>query len=403
MKVAYLINQYPKVSHSFIRREIIALEALGVSVYRYTIRSTPVEELVDAGDISECSKTEAILQAGMLRLLLCLITVILNSPISFVRALSIASIQGKKSRRGVLRHLVYLVEACFLKMQLIKQQVTHLHAHFGTNSATVAMLCKILGGPAYSFTVHGPEEFDDPVGLALKMKIEKSKFVVAISSYGRSQLMRQSCYEQWSKIKIVHCAVDNNFLVANDNALTISPDSKVTCVGRLCEQKGQLLLVEALALLHHEGIEFKAVLAGDGPMRREIEKCINNNGLQDKIRITGWLNGDEIKNVLLASRIMVLPSFAEGLPVVIMEAFALGRPVLSTFIAGIPELVEHRKSGWLVPAGDVNALAEVLMKALSTSAEDLFYMGLVGRKKVQENHCDTTEARKLMQLMTNCG
>lgn len=399
MRVAYLINQYPKVSHSFIRREILALEAVGVEVSRFSIRKTPVDELFDPDDISEAGKTCALLNNNTVTLLWVAFCTFLAAPILFGKV-SIEVIRcGRKGKRGVIRHLAYLVEACLLKRYLLKYNISHVHAHFGTNPAAVAMFCKMLGGPDYSFTVHGPEEFDDPEGLSLKEKVELSKFTVAISSYGRSQLMRQTGYEQWKKIKIIHCAVDNSFLMGS--AGDLPTEKQLVCVGRLCEQKGQLLLVEALSILNNEGVSFRAVLAGDGTMRSEIERIITKYALQDKISITGWLTGEEVKNELLSSRVMVLPSFAEGLPVVIMESLALGRPVLSTYIAGIPELIEDRKNGWLVPAGDVDALAEMLREVLLTSDEELAKMGAYGRQKVKENHTDVTEAEKLKLLMAD--
>jgi glycosyltransferase involved in cell wall biosynthesis len=400
MKIAYLINQYPKVSHSFIRREIIALEKLGVHVARYSIREIPADELVDPEDVKESEKTFALLGAGILRLLAATMEVVTTSPFAFFLDLAKATALGRKSRRGIIRHWAYLAEACLLVKKLKEEGIKHVHVHFGTNAATVAFLCKFLGGLDYSITIHGPEEFDDPVGLSLEEKIKKSRFVVAVSNFGRSQLMRHSPHTEWHKIRVIHCTVDQNFL--NKGVAPFPHEPRLVCVGRLSEQKGQLLLLKALYQLHVEGVDLEMIFAGDGEMRPVIEECIMKYQLKEKAKITGWISGAEVKDLILSSRALILPSFAEGLPVVIMEAFALRRPVISTFVAGIPELVEHEKNGWLIPAGSVDSLAAAIKKVLETPPETLQAMGEAGAASVAANHNDRIEARHLVELFHTC-
>jgi colanic acid/amylovoran biosynthesis glycosyltransferase len=395
MKVAYLVNQYPKVSHSFIRREIVGLESCGVTVTRYAIRTCD-GELVDEEDKIELQKTRVILAGGIVGLLSGLLRVAIARPRQFWEALRLALQVGWGSERGVLLHLAYLAEACILLGWMAEDGIDRVHAHFGTNPATVAMLCGVLGGPPYSFTVHGPEEFDKVQAIALPEKIARAAFVVAVSSFGRSQLYRWCDAQHWSKIHVVHCGVDRNFLAEP----IVSPPStpQLVCVGRLSEQKGHLLLVEAAHRLAQEGIPFKLVFVGDGELRSAIETAIDGWDLQDRIEITGWASNAEVRHHLLASRALVLPSFAEGLPVGIMEALALGRPVVSTYVAGIPELVEANVCGWLVPAGSVEALADALRVALQTSPEVLAQMGRVGAQRVALHHDAALEARKLAVL-----
>ena len=400
MKLAYLINQYPKVSHSFIRREILALEELGHEIFRFTIRP-PGPDIVDPGDIEERNKTKVILSVSPLGLLWALLWAFFSVPFSLAKAFSVSTRLGRKSKRGILRHWAYLAEACILKTWLSKNGVEHTHAHFGTNSTTVAMLCKILGGPSFSFTAHGPEEFDDPVGLSLGEKIKHSKFVVGVSNFGCSQLMRQCPYRQWHKIKVVHCAVDNSFLTAAGNEV---PDNqRVVCVGRLCEQKGQFLLLDAVFLLKKANCHVDLVLAGDGEMRELIETRIKELDLHLQVRITGWVNGEQVRKELEESRAMVLPSFAEGLPVVIMEALALGRPVISTYVAGIPELIQHGVNGFLVSPGSAKILADCLRKVLLTDSAKLTDMGREGARRVARDHNAIVEARKIAGFFENCN
>jgi colanic acid/amylovoran biosynthesis glycosyltransferase len=395
LKIAYLINQYPKVSHSFIRREILALEACGLTILRFAVRSC-AEELVDEADQQELKKTRFLLEGGAIALLQALLTVMLLHPSRFLQAIGLTLRMGWRSEQGILKHLAYLAEACVLLNWLAEAEVTHVHAHFGTNPATVAMLCRVLGGPPFSFTVHGPEEFDKVEAIALPQKIEQAAFVVAISSFGRSQLYRWTRPEQWSKIRVVHCGVDASFLAIDPTPIPDQP--RFVCVGRLSEQKGQLLLIEAAKRLAEEGLSFELVFVGDGELRSPIEALITQYQLQDQIKITGWANTTDVRQHLLNAKVMVLPSFAEGLPVVLMEALALRRPVISTYIAGIPELVENNTCGWLITPGSIEALVLAMRSALLTPQEKLEHMGQNGSERVALNHNVDLEAGKLAVL-----
>ena len=398
MKIAFLVHYYPKVSHSFIRREIAALEAMGIPIARFSIRSC-ASELVDPADLLELEKTRVVLDVGAIGLLLNLFRVALTRPVRFIQALGLTFQIGLGSDRGILINLVYLAEACVLLKWFSDLDISHLHAHFGINPTAVAMLCHVLGGPPYSFTVHGPKEFDSATSLALPEKINRAAFAIAISSFGKSQLYRWCDRDQWSKIHVVHCGLDKTFLNAVYQPIPDKP--QLVCVGRLCEQKGQLLLVEAAGQLAAQGLDFKLVLVGDGPLRSQIEISIARLGLEDKIEITGWASNSEVQQHIFASRAMVLPSFAEGLPVVIMEVLALGRPVISTYVAGIPELVEPGVCGWLVAPGSVEALTTAMRMALESPVAELEQMGKIGIERVAKQHDATQEARKLAMLFNS--
>jgi colanic acid/amylovoran biosynthesis glycosyltransferase len=396
---AYLINQYPKVSHSFVRREIRALESRGVTVQRFAVRGWD-EAPVDPQDRDELSKTRYLLQGGLWPLLLSGLTSLLTQPGRFTHALKACWRMSRGADRGLPYHLVYLLEATLLASWLRQGNVTHVHAHFGTNSAETAVLAALLADCRCSFTVHGPEEFDKPQALHLKAKVAHSDFVVAISSYGRSQLYRWLDHRDWPKVHVVHCGLDEAF-VAGEFEPVSSPHT-LLCIGRLCEQKGQLLLVEAAAELKRQGFEFQLVLAGDGDMRPEIEALVSKHGLRDTVRITGWISGAQVREELLGARAMILPSFAEGLPVVIMEAMAMKRPVLSTYVAGIPELVLNEQTGWLFPAGDVAAMVEAMEKCLQLPPSELQAMGEAARQRVLSRHDVAKSARILHEAMLSC-
>jgi glycosyltransferase involved in cell wall biosynthesis len=400
VKIAYLINRYPKASHSFIRREICGLEELGFEVERISVRKHG-DDLVDARDLEEAERTHVLL-GSMARLLWDVLVCFLTGPFSFLRGLKQVFEQGIGSDRGVLRHLAYFVEAASLLRLASAKGFRHVHAHFGTNPPVVCGLARTLGGLRFSFTVHGPEEFDRPVSLKLGNKIAQADFVVAISEYGRSQLYRWSDHEYWKKIHVVHCGVDDLFLSKQPPAI---PDrSRFVCVGRLCEQKGQLLLVEATArLVNEEGLEVELVLAGDGEMRGAIEEMVVRCGIEDKVRITGWIDNNRVREEILAARALVLPSFAEGLPVVLMESLASRRPVISTYVAGIPELVVPEESGWLVPAGDIDALVRAMRAALTAPLAELEAMGRSGAERVRMRHDARRESSKLAVLLRRCA
>ena len=393
MRIAYLINQYPKVSHSFIRREIQALERAGVEVTRVSVRGWN-EVAADAGDEVEKNKTRYLLQGGLLPLLWATLWCALATPWRFVAALGDALVFARGSLRPLPLHLVYLAEACLLKRWLAAAGCQHVHAHFGTNATEVVYLCERLGGPGFSFTVHGPEEFDMPAALHLARKVKRSRFVVAISSFGRSQLMRWISADDWPKVRVVHCGLDGDFLA---QSLTPPPRTvQLVCVGRLCEQKGQLLLLRAVHRLREQGQRVQLVLAGDGEMRPQVEALVAELGLGDQVRITGWIGGDVVRKEILDARALVLPSFAEGLPVVLMEAMALGRPVISTYIAGIPELVHDGVNGWLIPAGDIQALANAMREVLEHDDADLARIGARAHDRAVDRHSIETEAAKLV-------
>jgi glycosyltransferase involved in cell wall biosynthesis len=394
MRVAYLMNQYPMVSHTFIRREILALERSGVEIVRIAVRGWD-SETVDPVDILERRKTLYVLSGGVASLLLPVLYIAISRPLMLCRALALVWQTGRRADRPLRIHLAYLLEACFIAFHLRNSSVQHLHAHFGTNPAQIAMLVHILGGPAWSFTVHGPEEFDKKDFIALPEKIRRSSFVVAVSSYGRSQLLRCVDYNEWPKIYIVHCGIEKTVGSATSPC---SVSRRLVCVGRLCEQKGQLLLLEAAQKLAAQGIEFELILAGDGEMRSTIEGQIAAFSLDSRVKITGWISGDQVQREILAARALVLPSFAEGLPVVIMEAMALRRPVISTFVAGIPELVHSGRHGWLVPAGDSDALASALNACLGTGRDELVRMGQAAHQWVLLHHDVETETKKLAEL-----
>ena len=391
MRIAYLCNRYPAVSHSFVRREIAGVEAAGHVVDRFTVRAPA--GLVDAGDRAEAERTTAILAAGAGGLLAALLAALLRGPRRFAGATWLAVRGAGWSPAALVRHLAYLGEAAWLVRRFRAHPVDHLHAHFGTNPATVARLARRLGGPPWSFTAHGPDEFDRPEALDLRGKVAEARVAVAISSFGASQLMRWSDPADWHRIAVARCGVDAAFLATP--APPAAAAARFATVARLGGQKGLPLLVEAALLLKARGRDFRLDIAGDGELRDALTRQIAAAGLIEEVRLVGSLDGAGVRRLIEGARAFVLPSFAEGLPVVIMEALALERPVIATAIAGTPELVDAA-CGWLVPAGSAEAVADAMAAAIDAPPEAIAAMGREGRRRVAERHDAARNARALM-------
>lgn len=392
MKIGYILNTYPQPSHSFIRRELHALEAQGVTVLRLAMRPTTMP-LADPGDQAEGARTEYVLKAGILPLLAASVRAFAASPRRFLRAMALAAKLARASDRGLLRHLIYLVEAAHVKQRCAEEGVQHMHAHFGTNAAAVAMLAEALGGVSYSFTVHGPEEFDAPRTLSLGEKINRAAFTVAVSSFGKSQLSRWADFGKWDSLKVVHCGIEPD----RWREVVQPPDGPVrlVAIGRFVEQKGQMVLIHALSELVLRMPEIHLTLIGDGEMRGALETAITRFGLERHVTLTGWLPESGVRRELERAHALVMPSFAEGLPMVVMEAMAAARPVIATYIAGTPELVRPGETGWLVPAGDVPALVAAIEALERTAPDRRWAMGQAGRARVLERHDSATEAARL--------
>jgi colanic acid/amylovoran biosynthesis glycosyltransferase len=396
MRLAYFINQYPKVSHTFIRREIRALEALGFDVQRYALRGPSGEVLVEPADIEERDRTRYILGHGVPYLLYSMAVLSLQRPLGLLRAMRQMWSIARRSHRPFIMHLASLAEAAVLVRWTQAQGAQHIHTHFGTNSAEVALLARHWGSAPYSVTIHGSDEWDRPVQWTLRDKVQHAAFVVAISSFTRAQLMRWIRLQDHDKLHVVHCGVDDSFLQTPASAV---PDNqRLVCVGRLCNEKAQPLLLDALVLLRQRGLRPQLVLAGDGELRPRLEALIAEHGLADQVTLTGWVDGQRVREEILASRALVMPSCMEGLPVALLEAMTLQRPVITTYVGGIPELVRPGREGWLVQAGSAEAVADAIEACLRTPVDTLSRMGANGRARIIERHRIADGAEQLGRL-----
>ena len=391
MKIAYLTGEYPRATDTFIQREVAALRNLGLDVSTCSIRRTGREHLVGPEQVSEAARTFYILAAmGPIRVLLDHFGWIMRNPVSYFRGLALAFRTAPKGFRGSLYQLIYFVEAGVLAAHMKRNGITHLHNHIAKASCTVAMLASAISDIPFSFTLHGPDIFFEPKHWRLDEKIARAKFVACISNFCRSQAMVFSGAKDTEKLKIVHCGIDPRRYEE-----TVNTDGhQLLFVGRMAQVKGVPLLLNAVASLSKSHPKTHLTLIGDGPDRAALEKQAETLGIIDHVSFEGYQSQAAVSEALSASDLFVLPSFAEGVPVVLMEAMAAKRAVLTTRIAGIPELIEDGQSGVLVTPGDQNALTQSLATLLDDPAlRDR--LGAKARTKVQAEFNITTEAAKL--------
>ena len=399
MKLAYLLNSYPMTSTTFIRREIAAIEKAGMPVKRFAVRHWS-ERLVDPQDMSERGRTEYLLTGRGGRLIGGMARHALFHPRSFGEAFEAAGGLHRAAGGGLVRHSAYLAQAIRLRTRCAQLGIDHIHAHFSTNAATVAMLCRRLGGPRYSFTVHGPDELEELAANSVAEKAEHATFIIAITDYCRDRLLAHLPSHLADRIRVVPCGID-----LADYPVEPSPppmSARLLSVGRLCPQKGQVEIPAAVATVMRDHPGLSVVLIGDGESRAAIEREITGTGTGGRVKLLGWRTNAEVRRRIGETRALLLPSHAEGLPIVIMEAFAMGRPVITTRIAGIPELVDE-KCGWLIAPGDADGLAAAIASAMAATKAALAKMGREGRKRIVARHDIDKIAPKLIALFEGAG
>ncbi len=391
VRLLYFTNRYPAVSHTFIRREILGLEERGVEIERVALRADPIDALPDPLDRAEYGRTRLLL-GGKARLATRILAGVARRPFQAIKVLLFALGLARRSGISRAKMVFYWAEALLLADLGRALGADFVRVHFGTNGAVVARLARRLGGPPYSIAYHGPDEFDAPERWDLGGTIAESAFVTAISSYCAAQLMRWSDPAHWDRIRIVRCLVDGDRFA--EMPLPEGP-LRLCTIARLAPQKGLPLLLDALAELDAPP---ELVIVGGGPARAALEAQADTLGIADRVRFTGPLSGDDVRAVLADSHIFILPSFAEGLPVVIMEAMAVGRPVIATAITGVPELVVDGETGWLVPAGDKDMLVRAIDAAGALPHEKLAAIGAQGAARVRSRHLANVEMPKLAEI-----
>ncbi|MDO9383491.1 MAG: glycosyltransferase [Hyphomicrobiaceae bacterium] len=394
MRIAYIAGAYARASDTFIRNEVVELRARGHDVFTFSIRRDANVGQVGADVLSEQASTNYILENPKSEIIAGVLRGMFGNAPAFAKAVLLAWRTSAPGLKGHVLQFAYLIEAAYLAHCLQQLKIDILHNHIAENTATVAMLASEISGVPFSMTVHGPGIFYHPRKWALGEKIARSAFTATITNFCKSQCMLFSDQAAWAKLHVVRCSAGRRF---EGQAEVPIPDApRLVFVGRLCAEKGVPILLEAVSTLAAGGQPCEVVLVGDGPLRGEIEQMITGRKLQANVKILGWQSSERVRAEIEKSRALVVPSFAEGLPIVVMEAFAMGRPVVSTQVAGIPELVQHGQNGWLVAPGSAEALAGALAEAARMPAAEIAQMGRTAAADLRRMH-DFTEQMNLLE------
>ncbi|RFP88103.1 colanic acid biosynthesis glycosyltransferase WcaL [Rhodobacteraceae bacterium 63075] len=395
MKIAYLTGEYPRATDTFIQREVAGLRKLGQEVFTASIRRTGLEHLVGDEQRREQAATFHVLETARnpLNLIKAHLRQLRRSPARYLRALRLAFSTAQAGFKGLLFNLFYFGEAAVLAEKMREWRVDHLHNHIAKSSCTVAMLASELSGTPYSFTLHGPDIFFEPKRWCLDEKIAKARFVSCISHFCRSQAMLFSDPSHWQKLHIVHCGVEPERYASMPKA---PHEGNLLFVGRLAAVKGLPVLFDAMRGLGDIGVTLQVV--GDGPDRKALETLSQEYDLTDRVTFLGYRSQSEVSELLANADALVLPSFAEGVPVVLMEAMAAARPVIATQVAGVSELVKDSISGLLCQPGDAQALTSAI-RHLVQDAKAADRMGQAGRAAVMSEYDADIEAARLATLL----
>lgn len=398
-RVAYLVSQYPAYSHTFILREVLQLRQFGVEIVTASINlpDRPFDKLTDI-ERQEAEQTFYIKQQGMVKAVVALVKTLVLNPVGLLRGVKHAIKLGGWNIKQVLYHFFYLIEALLLGQWMQTHNVQHLHVHFATPAASVGLLVKTVFGYSFSFTVHGPDEFYDVTGYHLLEKIMAADFVFCISHYARSQVMKLSPVQAWSKFDICRLGVDTERFIPAVKSKA-NEVYQLLCVGRLTPAKGQAILLESVAQLKQQDITVHLTLVGMGPDEQSLKNYAELLDIASQVTFTGAVDQDHILAYYNMADMFVLPSFAEGLPVVLMEAMAMEIPCITTTITGIPELIQQGQNGLLVPASDSQSLTQAI-KQLAENPALRQQLGKAGRLKVLSDYELSKNTQYLHEKLT---
>lgn len=392
IRLGYLVSRYPAFSHTFILHEVLRLKAQGFDIHVASVNDADRDaSLFTANEAAEAALVYYIKRDGWRGALAALADALRRRPLDVLRGLWF-SLRIAGADIGLMAyHLFYFVEALMVGRWMRRLGISHLHVHFATPASTVGLICKQMFPIGFSFMVHGPDEFYDVSRYKLREKIEGADFVLTIGAFSRSQLMKLSPPSQWPKFEACPLGVDPHMftpIVTRDEPKPV----EVICVGRLVPAKGQHILVKALSRAVLEGVDVRLRLVGDGPDMASLRSQVRALALDERVVFEGAVNQDRVRELYRGADIFALASFAEGIPIVLMEAMAMCIPCVTTFITGIPELIESERHGLLVPPSDDQALADAIVRLARDDALRQ-RLGKAGRERVLEKYdLDTNTA-----------
>ena len=419
--IAYVVSTYPALSNTFVQREITALEALAdercdrFEVLRFSVNRPSAQDLLTTVHQAEASKTKYLKGQSFGSWFFLFVNALSVLRFRIARVLMLALRDGGLNLRETLWRLFYFCEALAVWHDCRNRHVRHIHAHFGQGSAHVAWFATMLlncdgaveNQVTWSFTIHGWLEFLNEEADSMQAKIEAADRTFCIADHTRSQAMRIANPVVWPRITVQRCGVDldrfpfHRRLRGDTDMASVREFPTVVTVARLAPEKGHVVLFEAARLLWDSGRPVRLRLAGSGPFRNELESHVRRLGLEHAVEFLGAVGQDEIPGLLTAASVFCLPSFSEGVPVSLMEAMAIGTPVVATAINGIPELVVDGVTGRLVPAARPDKLAEALWSSC-TNDESLERMILAARSHVEANYDSRRNSAQLAGVFRSC-
>ncbi len=366
--MAYIVSQYPALSMVWIIREIQQLRSLGFRINVISVNDAARASVgLTATELEEAASTYYIKNHGVKGALRAHLKTLKDNPGGYFRGWKTSLKLGKLDIRAQVYNLMYFTEALMAGVWMKEQGFEHLHAHLGSQAATIGLFTKEVFGTGFSITVHGPDEFYNAPGQYLTEKVATADFICTISSFARSQLMKLSPYEHWHKIEVSRLGVNPDDFAPRD--VERDPDTfEIVCVGRLTSAKGQHILVDAIEKLVAEGRSIRLRLVGDGEDRESLERHVDSLGLHEQVVFEGAVNQDRIRDLYAQADAFAIPSFAEGIPVVLMEAMSMEIPCVTTRITGIPELIEDGVDGLLVTPSDVDEFAAAIARLMDDEA-----------------------------------
>ncbi|OQY43023.1 MAG: colanic acid biosynthesis glycosyltransferase WcaL [Desulfobacteraceae bacterium 4572_87] len=398
-KVVYLASEYPGISHTFIFREIRSLRQQGFHVMTASIRRPGNLEKMTPDEKADAANTLYIKDSPLLKVVASHLALLFRNPKSYFFMLRQSVSFSRMGFRNILKAMAYFAEAGALLRWMHNHQMTHVHVHFANPAATVAMIAATYGTIRYSMSVHGPDVFYNVDTILLAEKVKRASAVRCISYYCRSQLMRLVPHDLWSRFHIVRCGIDPARFAPRPDPENEIPE--ILCLGRLVPAKGQHILLEACGLLQQRKIPFHMTYVGGGEDRNSLELLAGNLGIADRVEFTGAVGQDEVHRYYDRTDLFVLASFAEGVPVVLMEAMAKEVASVSTRITGHPELIEDGVDGILVAPSDVEGLANKLQELISDP--DLRRkLGVQGRLKVLDIYDLDRNCKQMAEFFSHC-
>jgi glycosyltransferase involved in cell wall biosynthesis len=401
LRLAYVMTHYPRVALTFIAGELDEIERRGGRILPIVMNEPGLDDL-QTDEARERQRRSIYLKAWPFSVVAATLAAFATHPLKMSRLAGAAVRSARSDLDQLVRRLVHLGYAALVARYCREQRIRHLHAQFGLAPATIAWFaCHIVNFETgacctWSFTIHGFQDFVDEAAARLDLKAASASFVICVSDFTRSQLCRVSDPRYWDRFRVVRCGIDLvAFPLREERPMREVP--RIVIVGRLSPEKGHVVLLEAVKKLKDEGVEVAVEIVGNGPFAGAIREQVEALDLENRVDLAGQLPPDEVARRLADADIFCMASFSEGLPISIMEAMAVGVPVVTTWISGIPELAVQDVTAMTVPPGNSDALAEAIKRLIANRAlQKRLIAG--ARNAVERMHSREVNAGQLAEM-----